>query len=300
MIKKISIGERIFDICNYIFLGLLALSCLLPMVHILALSLSDKSAVATGAVGLWPKNLTFAAYEFVGGKPDFWTAAFVTLKRVGIGVPYHLVMTILMAYPLSKSSNMFYGRSIYVGLLIIIMLFSGGLIPIYMVMKEVQIIDTIWALIIPGAVSTGNIMILMNFFRGIPKELEESAVMDGAGHWRILFKIYLPISLPSLATITLFITVGHWNSFFDGLVYMNSASNYPLQTYVYNMVQQASNVTMNIGSDVQGDNWKLMSKLTDKSVRAAQIFITALPILMIYPMLQKYYIKGLVVGSVKG
>lgn len=300
MVKKRTVLGTVFDILNYIFLGGLALICILPIMHILAISFSDSAAATAGQVGLWPVNFTTAAYEFLLGKKDFWQAALVSLKRVGLGLPYHLVMTILLAYPLSKSADRFYGRSIYVGILIFTMIFGGGLIPIYMVFKEIGILDTIWVFIIPTAVNTGNVMLMMNFFRNLPKELEESAIIDGAGHVRTLVQVILPVSLASIATITLYIVVAHWNDYFMGVVYINSASKIPLQTYVYNIINQASSLTMNIGTDTAGEDWRLLSKISDKTVRSAQIFITAAPILFIYPFLQKYYIKGIVVGSVKG
>ena len=300
MVKKRTVAGTIFDIFNYILLGSLALICILPIVHILALSLSDSAAASAGRVGLLPVNFTTAAYEYLMGKKDFWQSVLVSLKRVGIGLPYHLIMTIIIAYPLSKPASRFYGRSIYVGLLIFTMLFNGGLIPTYMVYKEMGLLDSIWVLVIPSAVNAGNIMLMMNFFRNIPKELEESAIIDGAGHIRTLLQVILPVSLPSIATITLYIVVAHWNDYFSGMIYMNSASNFPLQTYVYNIIKQASSLTMNLGMESTGENWRLLAKISDRTVRSAQIFITAFPILAIYPLLQRYYIKGIVVGSVKG
>lgn len=299
MVKKRKISGTIFDIFNYALLSGLALICILPMIHILAISLSDKSAATAGIVGLIPVNFTTAAYEYVVKKMEFWAAFLVSIKRLLIGVPYHVIMTILVAYPLSYPSSRLKGRNIYVGLLIFTMIFGGGLVPSYMLYKELNILDTIWVLILPGAVSAGNIMLMMNFFRNLPKELEESARMDGAGHFRVLTQIVLPVSLPSIATITLYVIVAHWNDYFSGLVFMNSAANYPLQTYVYNLVNMASKLTGQLDMGM-GENWRILSKISDQTVRSAQIFITALPILLVYPFLQKYYIKGIVVGSVKG
>lgn len=299
MVKKRSLSGTIFEVFNYTILTVLALLCILPMIHILAISLSDKTAATAGIIGLWPVNFTTAAYRYVMEKKEFWAAFLVSLKRLAIGVPYHVIMTILVAYPLSYPASRLRGRSIYVGLLIFTMLFGGGLIPTYMLYKELGYLDTIWVLIVPGAVSAGNIMLMMNFFRNLPKELEESARIDGAGHLRILLQVILPVSLPSVATITLYVIVGHWNDYFSGIVFMNSAKNYPLQTYVYNLVNQASKLTASLDVGV-GESWQILEKISDKTVRSAQIFITALPILLVYPFLQKYYIKGIVVGSVKG
>lgn len=299
MVKKRTISGIIFDVFNYCLLTALALICILPMVHILAISLSDNAAASAGNIGLRPVNFTTAAYEWVMAKKEFWAAFLVSLKRLALGIPYHLIMTILVAYPLSYPASRLRGRSIYVGLLIFTMLFGGGLIPTYMLYKELHLLDTLWVLVVPNAVSAGNIMLMMNFFRNLPRELEESARIDGAGHLQILLRVILPVSLPSIATITLYVTVAHWNDYFSGMIFMNSAENYPLQTYVYNLVNQASSLTTNLNLGV-GESWKLLAKVSDKTVRSAQIFITALPMLAIYPFLQKYYIKGIVVGSVKG
>lgn len=299
MVKKRTFSGIIFNIFNYTLLSVLALLCILPMLHILAISLSDKSAATAGIIGLLPVNFTTAAYQYVMEKKEFWSAFLISLKRLAIGVPYHVIMTILVAYPLSYPASRLRGRSIYVGLLIFTMLFSGGLIPSYMLYKELGYLDTIWVLIVPGAVSAGNIMLMMNFFRNLPRELEESARIDGAGYLRTLLQVILPVSLPSIATITLYVIVGHWNDYFSGVVFMNSAKNYPLQTYVYNLVNQASRLTASLDVGV-GESWQILAKISDKTVRSAQIFITALPILLVYPFLQKYYIKGIVVGSVKG
>jgi putative aldouronate transport system permease protein len=175
------------------------------------------------------------------------------------------------------------------------MLFSGGLIPNYMLVKQLGLQDTLWALVLPGSVPVFNVILLLNFFRGIPKELEDAAQIDGAGHWTILWRIFVPISLPVLATITLFSVVGHWNSWFDGLIYMNKLENYPLMSYMQSMI-------------IQGNPMRSMSKeertyflsISDRTVKAAQIFIAAIPILLVYPFLQRYFVKGIVLGSVKG
>jgi putative aldouronate transport system permease protein len=184
----------------------------------------------------------------------------------------------------------------YVWIFFITTLFSGGLIPSFILVKELKLQDTIWALVLPGAMPVFNAILLLNFFRGIPKELEDAAAIDGAGHWTILWKIFVPISLPALATIILFSVVGHWNSWFDGLIYMNRIEHYPLLSYLQTMlIGQGSLMRSMSKSEIQ-----LYLKISDRTVKAAQIFISAIPVLMVYPFLQRYFVKGLVIGSVKG
>ena len=175
------------------------------------------------------------------------------------------------------------------------------MIPTYMLYGELGLIDSIWVFVIPSSVQIGYVLLMMNFMRGIPAELSEAAYIDGAGEFTTLIKVILPVSKPSIATILLYLIVGNWNDYFSGMIYMNSSSKYPLQTYVYNVIQQASELAKgsSLGSG-SGDEWKMLAEITDKSVEAAQIVITIIPILLIYPILQKHFVKGIVVGSVKG
>ncbi|MEG0767328.1 MAG: carbohydrate ABC transporter permease [Clostridia bacterium] len=275
---------------------LLSVSCILPIIHILAISLSDKSAAAAGWVGLWPVHFTTVAYEYIVTKPEFMTAFFVSIKRLALGIPLNLLMVLITAYPLSKSPRDFKGRSVYMWYFVFTMLFGGGLIPTYLTISKLKLLDSIWVLILPGLLPVWNMILMVNFFRGIPKALEESAFIDGAGHMVVLWKIYIPLSLPALATIGLFTAVGHWNAWFDGMLYMNTPINYPLQTYIRTVVMGA---TADMARMLEGENWRVMSKLSDKAVKCAQIFLGALPILCIYPFLQKYFMTGIVLGSVK-
>ncbi|GBG10528.1 putative ABC transporter permease, partial [Paenibacillus agaridevorans] len=184
-------------------------------------------------------------------------------------------------------------RTKYVWYFVITMFFGGGVIPTYIIVKETMLLNTIWALIIPGALNVWSAVLMLNFFRGIPKEMEEAALIDGAGHWSILWKIYLPVSLPSIATIGLFTIVGHWNSWFDGIIYMNSPEKYPLQSYLYTLVKSI-NFKMITAQDIS-----TLQNLSEKTLRTAQIFLGALPIMLVYPFLQKYFVKGITIGSVK-
>ncbi|MBE9915913.1 carbohydrate ABC transporter permease [Paenibacillus donghaensis] len=267
--------------------------CILPMIHILALSFSSGSAAAAGKVTLWPVEFTTVAYQNIISKPQYITAFMVTLKRVVLGTSISMLLTVLAAYPLSKEASQFKFRTAYAWYCVITILFSGGLIPWYMTIKATGLMDTIWALVLPGAVPVFNVILLLNFYRGLPKELEESAKIDGANHFVTLFKIYLPLSTPALATIGLFTIVGHWNSWFDGLILMNRPENYPLQTFLQTII---------IKKDfrfISSDELDILRQLSDRTSTAAQIFIAAFPILIVYPFLQRFFIKGIVMGSVK-
>ncbi|MEK5645702.1 ABC transporter permease [Paenibacillus rhizosphaerae] len=292
----ISRPYRIFLVFNTIVLTFLALLCLFPIVNVLAVSFSSSSAADAGEVVFWPVDFTLKSYEFVlqGGK--FNTAFLNSLLRVGLGVPIGAIITMLIAYPLSKESQVFPQRTLYVWIFVFTMLFNGGLIPTFLVIKEVHLLNTIWALVLPGAVSVFNVLLMLNFFRGLPKELEDASLIDGASHFRTLWSVYLPISLPSLATILLFTLVGHWNSWFDGMIYMNQVEKYPLATYL----QSILNLTTLPQTNLTLEQAILLKSVSSRTARAAQIFVAAFPILVVYPFLQKYFVKGLVLGSVKG
>lgn len=296
MVDRYSWSRWLFVVLNYTFLILLAVLCILPLIHVLAISLSSNLAVSAGMVKLWPKDLTLISYEFILRKSEFLLSLLVTVKRVLLGVAVNMLLTILAAYPLSKESSEFKGRTVYVWILVFTMLFSGGLIPLYMTVKTLGMLDSIWSLILPHALPVFNVVLLLNFFRGIPKELEEAAFIDGAGYMKILWKVYVPLSMPSIATLTLFATVGHWNAWFDGLIFMNSPANYPLQSYLYTIVNNVDAIMGNL--DLV--NIKLYEEVSSRTAKAAQIFLGALPILLLYPFLQRFFIKGIVVGSVKG
>ncbi|MGG1550550.1 carbohydrate ABC transporter permease [Paenibacillus ferrarius] len=293
MLESASWPRKLFVISNYTVLLGLSILCILPLIHLLSLSLSSNNAVAAGEVRFWPVEFTWKSYDFILSKPEFMKSFYVTLQRVVIGVTLNMVLTIMVAYPLSKEGRSLKGRTVYVWLFVFTMLFSGGIIPLYMTIRSLGLLDSVWALVLHNAVPVFNVMILLNFFRGLPKELEEAALMDGAGHWRILWGIYVPLSTPSLATLTLFAIVSHWNAWFDGILFMNSPAHYPLQSYLYTVVVGLDTlVKSNIDLEV-------IALVSDRTARAAQIFLGALPILVVYPFLQRYFTKGIVLGSVK-
>ncbi|KKI92186.1 ABC transporter permease [Bacillus sp. SA1-12] len=284
-----TIGYKWFSVFNHIFLITMAILCVLPLIHVLAVSFSGKEAASANIINLLPVDFTLDAYEKTLTNPQFTQALFNSFYRTVLGTFIAMSVTILAGYALSKE---FKSRNYYMWFLVFTMLFSGGLVPNYILISNLNMIDTVWALVLPGALSVFNLILLMNFFRSIPISLEEAALIDGAGFFRILFKIYLPLSMPGIATVTLFTMVGHWNSWFDGLIYMMKADNYPLATFLQTIVVQQDM------SKISADP-SLLENLSQRTVQAAQIFIGALPILVVYPFLQKYFVKGIVLGSVK-
>jgi len=294
MIYKNALGRRAFDWANYVFLGGAALLCLLPLIHVLAVSFSASSAATAGFVKLWPVDFTLASYRYALNKPQFIDSFLVSLERVALGALINMTLTVLIAYPLSKERRQFRWRSVYAWFFVVTILFSGGLIPVFMVVKQLGLLDSIWALVLPGAVPVFNVILLLNFMRSQPKELYEAAFVDGAGHWSVLWRIAVPLAKPALATLLLFICVGHWNSWFDGLIYMNKPEHFPLQTYLQSVVINRDPSLMTTTEEL-----KTLSQISDQTTKAAQIFLAALPILLLYPFLQKHFIQGITLGSVK-
>lgn len=292
--KNQTFGMKIFNIANITVLSILAILCILPLINVLAVSFSSASAATAGLVKLWPVEFTFSSYKYVLAKHEFLSAIWISVQRLVLGVVINMLLTILVAYPLSKSKQVFRRRSIYTWFFLISIIFNGGLIPGYMVMKNYGLIDSLWVLILPTAVPVFSIILLMNFFRELPGEIEEAAFLDGASQWYTLWKIYVPLSKPALATLILFSAVYHWNSWFDGLLFMNSPGNYPLQTYLQTVI-----ISRDL-SIVNSNTLSELAQISDRTTKSAQVFVGAIPILLVYPFLQRYFTKGLVLGSVKG
>jgi len=289
-----SFPQRLFGWTNTIFLSLVSLLCILPLLHVLAVSFSSSAAATGGYVTLWPVDFTLSSYEYAFGKPEFVRSFLVSLQRVVLGAAINMFLTIIIAYPLSKEARQFRWRGVYVWFFVVTILFSGGLIPTFMVIKQLDLLDSLLALILPGAVPVFNVILLLNFIRGQPKELFEAAHVDGAGHWAVLWRIVVPLAKPALATLLLFSCVGHWNAWFDGLIYMNSPTGYPLQTYLQTVVINRDPSLMTTMEEL-----KQLSQISDQTAKAAQIFLASFPILVLYPFLQKHFIQGITLGSVK-
>jgi putative aldouronate transport system permease protein len=287
-----SLQDKILDYVITAFLLLLGFSTLLPLINTLAISVSDRAAVSGGMVNLLPVGFNLLSYEYIIQDAKFWRSFAVSLQRVALGGLFNFVLAVITAYPLSRTVKAFPARNVFMWLFVFGMILNVGLVPWYLTISGYGLIDSIWALVLPTAVPIWNVIILMNFFRNIPKEMDEAARIDGANPWQVLWHIYLPTSLPALATITLFSIVGHWNSFFDGLILMNNPDNYPLQTYIQQLVIAERPV-------LHGGQAQLLAKLSNSTLNSAKLFIAMLPILAVYPFLQRFFIRGIMLGAVK-
>lgn len=292
---RLTRGEQVASAINYILLGLLGLLALAPFVHVLAQSFSSHRAITSGQVGLWPVDFSFEAYARVLSQEDFIDAFQVSTLRTIVGTLFNVAMTCLMAYPLSKTYLK--GRSLLMFLVVFSMMFGGGMIPTFLVVKATGLLDTFWAYIIPGAISAFNLIIIKNFFQSVPVELEESAKIDGGSNLGILFRIIIPLSMPAIATITLFHAVGHWNAFFDTVLYVTNRDLFPLQVYLRELIMfNQSGIDNNSGYSANLDS----TLLAMESLKAAALISSTVPILVVYPFLQKFFVKGLMLGSIKG
>ena len=290
--KKMSAGKLISKIIIWAVVIGFTLSCLLPLWNMIAISFSGSDAVAANEVGLIPKDVNFTAYSKLLNDSQFWKSFRISVERVVLGLAINMFFTVTMAYPLSKSKRRFPAREIYIKFVIFAMLFSGGIIPLFMVVSNLHLTNTIWSLVLPGAVPVFNVILLINFFRGVPEALDDAARIDGASPLQILTKIYLPVSLPALATVALFSIVNHWNDYFSGLIYMSKAAMYPLQTYIQQLTVDITQVT-------DAEQLKQMASMNNRTFNAAKIVVSTVPLLVIYPFLQKYFVSGMVIGAVK-
>ncbi len=283
--RRVSTARKIFIVLNTVFLVFMALICVLPLVNLFAISLSGKAAANSGQVTFWPIDFTVLAYQKTFQNANFIRSIMIAVARTVLGTLLSMFVIVTAGYALSKD---FRGRTPLMWFFVFTMLFSGGLIPSYLVNSALGLKNNFWVYIIPGAFSCYNLILIMNFFKSIPPALEEAALVDGANFFQILWKIYLPLSKAGLATVALFIMVGNWNEWFTGILYMSDTKNYPLASFLQVIV-------------VQGNQQDLASAaaMSERTIKAAQVFIGALPILLVYPFLQKHFAKGIVMGAVK-
>ncbi len=290
---RIRRNGRAFVVANSIFMALLVFVTLYPFYYVIIGSISGDSVGAQEIYFLYPKDLDLSAYSMVFSTTSILRAYGNTLFITIVGTLLSLLLTTLTAYPLSKQR--LHGRRVLTTLFYFTMLFNGGLVPTYLVIRDLGLIDTLWALILPKVISVYNMLLLINFFKSIPSGLEESAKIDGAGDMTALIRIVLPLSLPIFATLTLFYAVGYWNSWFDAVMYLNRSRNFPLQLVLREIVQSVDlSYVAGGGADYS------MSDTTIQSVRLATIVVAILPIMMVYPFLQKYFVKGVMIGAIKG
>lgn len=299
MKMKTSVSRKVFMVFNIFFLAAVSLTCILPFINLLSMSFSSKIAVVGNKVTFWPVDFTTAAYTFILNNNQFLKSLLISLERTVLGVPLSLLLIVLTAYPLSKSKQEFAARNFFSWFFVITILFNGGLIPGYLIVKWTGLIDSLGALILPGALNVFNMLVVMNYMRSLPKEMEEAAYIDGAGHVSTLCRVILPVCTPTLATVTLFTFLFHWNSWFDGMLYMSTTSRYPLQTYLQTVVINPEAFFRNT-SNVSSELSRYLELVNARTTNAAQMFLAMVPVLLIYPFLQKYFVTGLVMGSVKG
>jgi len=281
-----------FTVANAAFLLLLALAMLLPFLHVVAKSLSSEAAVVSGLVAFLPVDFQTGTFRYVLSQPQtagsFRVSVFVTV----VGTLLSLLLTTIAAYPLSKPSLR--GRKWLLLAFVFTMLFGGGMIPNYLLVKRLGLTNTVWAMILPSLLNVFNMLVMKSFFEELPASLEEAAKMDGCSNAGVLFRIVLPVSLPVLATVALFYSVSYWNDFFTALLYVSKAGLKPLQLYLYELL------TRSLATPDRTLTADEMLNLTPDCVRAATVVITTAPILAVYPFLQKYFVKGMILGSVKG
>ncbi|HOQ62989.1 MAG TPA: carbohydrate ABC transporter permease [Clostridia bacterium] len=289
----LSPGERALGAVNVFLLTIIGLMMVLPFLNTVAKSFSSNNAITTGKVIFTPVDFQLGTYKYVTGQSQFWDSLRVSVLITLLGTAGAMTISCLTAYPLSKT--WLYGRKPVILFFVFTMLFSGGMVPNYLLMRSLGLINTLWVLFVPGMLSVYNVILLKNFFEDIPEAIEESAQLDGAGNIRTLISIVLPMSLPALATIGLFYAVGYWDNYMTGLLYITKPDMRPLQTYLYVIVTEAVNVDETLSMDALEN-----IALNTEAIRAATIVLACVPIMCVYPFLQKYFVKGMRVGSVKG
>ncbi|WP_018751146.1 carbohydrate ABC transporter permease [Paenibacillus sanguinis] len=281
-------SDKLFDMVVYLLLTLVAVVAIFPIMYVVSMSLTPYSEVIkNGGFVIIPKNLSFEAYIRIFEDPALLRSMSVTVFVTVVGTAINLLLTTLAAYPLSRKGLP--GRSGLLLYIVITMMFSGGLIPTYLIVQSLNLLDTVWALIVPGAIATFNVLVMKSFFESLPEEIFESAKIDGAREFRILWKIVLPLSVPSVMTVGLFYMVGHWNSFFSAVLYITDTNLHPLQVIIRNMLLMTQN------NELQAE-----VTVPTAAMQMAAVVTASLPIIMVYPFIQKHFTKGMLLGAVKG
>ncbi|MEK3724537.1 carbohydrate ABC transporter permease [Paenibacillus sp. FSL H8-0034] len=284
--KRKGLGFKLFDIVNTLIMVVVIMIMLYPMVFVFAASISDNAMVASGQVLLWPKGINFAAYEKIIVDENLWISYWNTIRYTVVQTVLTLIATSAMAYPLAK--RWLIGRKWILILAAFTLVFNGGLIPTFLLVKQLNMLDTIWAIVLPSLISTWHLFIMRTFFEGLPEEIEDAAIMDGCGSMQVLLRVVVPLSLPVMMTIGLFTAVNQWNAFFDALLYLNNGKMHPLQIMLRSVLIAGNN------PQGEGDQSYI------ESLKYALIVIATLPILCVYPFIQKYFVQGSMIGGVKG
>lgn len=285
-----SVASRVFDVFNVILMVVLGGIFLYPICYIISLSLSDATAIIEGRVVLFPVRFTTAAYKMLFRDSSILNSFLFTLRLTVTGVAVSLLVTTVAAYPLSRSHLR--GSGVIMRLIVFTMYFSGGIVPTYMVIRGLGLFDKMWALILPNMIDTFLLIIMINYFRGLPVELEEAARVDGCSNFRTFLKIFLPLAKPSMATLTVFYSVSYWNTFFNALLYIQDQKRLTLQVKLYQV--------LNMFSDSLDPSGGISTSVIPENVKGATVVVAVLPIVCVYPFMQRYFVKGVTIGAVKG
>lgn len=293
-------ADKIFLIFVYVFLAISLLIVLYPLIYIISASISNPHLVNSGEMWLLPKGITFEGYRTLLGNSSIWRGYLNTIYYTVLGTSINLLVTLPCAYALSRED--FYGRRAFTNFMLVTMFLSGGLIPSYLLIRSLGMLNTVWALVIPGAVSVYNVVVTRTFFQStIPREMEEAAIVDGCSDLRLFMQIVLPLSTPIIAVMALFYGVGHWNSFFSALIYLSDRSMYPLQMILREILilqDMSSNTVNNVTSEMA--NMLYSKQQLAQVIKYGVMIVSSLPVIIVYPFLQKYFVKGMMVGSIKG
>ena len=291
MVRDRSISAKVFEAVVHIVMICIVLLTLLPVIHVISISFSSAAAISRGDVGLWPVEFSVSAYTAIFKSGNVPRSFLNSVYYTALGTAINMLLTTMMAYPLSRTYLTF--RKFYNVLVLITMFFSGGLIPTFLTVKNLGLYNTVWAIALPGAISTWNLIIMRTFFMGLPAELEESAQLDGANDFTIFARIILPLSKASIATIALFYGVGHWNNWFSGMIYFKNSKSYPLQTILRSIV-----INSEVSDEITVD--EVINSISAEGIKYSTLVVSMVPMMAVYPFIQKYFVKGVMIGSLKG
>ncbi len=289
-LRKNSLGARAFDTVNYTLLTLMAVACILPFVNVVASSFASTQEIVAKKFVMFPTTFSLDAYRYIFSTPVIFKGLGVSIGTTLVGTAFSMVLTALMAYGLSR--KYLYGRTFINFIVVFSMLFSGGMIPTFLIVKEVGLIDSYWSLIIPVAINAFNLIIMRNFFQALPDDLEESAKIDGSNDFGILLKIMLPLALPSIATLSLFYAVAYWNTYLNAILYLTDSTKWPMQVLLRQIVI--------VSSGMQGESTSVDVVPPAQTIKMAVIVVATVPMLIAYPFVQRHFTKGALLGAVKG
>lgn len=291
MVRDRSVSAKVFEAVVHIVMICVVLLTLLPVIHVISISFSSAAAISRGDVGLWPVEFSVSAYTAIFKSGNVPRSFLNSVYYTALGTAINMLLTTMMAYPLSRTYLTF--RKFYNVLVLITMFFSGGLIPTFLTVKNLGLYNTVWAIVLPGAISTWNLIIMRTFFMGLPAELEESAQLDGANDFTIFARIILPLSKASIATIALFYGVGHWNNWFSGMIYFKNSKSYPLQTILRSIV-----INSEVSDEITVD--EVINSISAEGIKYSTLVVSMVPMMAVYPFIQKYFVKGVMIGALKG